>query len=146
MVRAEDIESGKRINDVEGYWNIELQVKELAASLLEETEVSYESTLVVGRYGAGFGVPGKSDLDIVVLVSSTLDNRSQTYSQIMGRLAGKIEASSGQVLGAVKGINELECLVYPFLEKRHLVRMANESEHIEEYYDLTEEEVRRYYY
>lgn len=151
MVLKEGQEDGVGIWEINDYKNIENIVKSLVKEKIREQEkiksknLDYEETLVVGSYGAGLGVPGKSDLDLIVLVYYKGDNRSFEFSNIMKEIAGKINGNKNNILSKYQEFTDLECYVYPYLERQqHLAEMAN-HEPVEYYYNITKDTKESYY-
>lgn len=151
MVRKEGQENGIGVWEVSGYSKLESRIEDAIEEGLgkqdyvNESDISLEDILVVGSYGSGMGVPGKSDLDLVVLVSYKGDIRSSDYSKCMEAIAGSVNYNESSILSGFSEFNGLETYVYPFLERqKHLSKMA-QQEPVEYYYNLTEDKKKSYY-
>lgn len=148
MVLEEGEKNGIGIWEVDGYKKIENRINNIVVDYINsevDIRVDLEDILVVGSYGSGMGVKGKSDLDLVILVSSTEDIRSNQYSNVMKEIAGKVNYNESSILSGFDEFTGLETYVYPFLEReKHLVDMCK-HEPVEEYYNLTKDKKKSYY-
>lgn len=151
MVLEEGRKDGVGIWEISGYKRLEKLINSAIDEGIEkqeyinEEDISVEDILIMGSYGSGMGVPGKSDLDIVVLVSYKGDVRSNDYSNAMKDIAGSINYNEPKILSGFSEFDGLEAYVYPFLEKsKHLGKMSM-HEPVEYYYNLTEDQKRSYY-
>lgn len=148
MVLEEGRKNGTGIWEIEGHEKIENKINNIVENYIKSEvsiDMNLEEVLVVGSYGSGMGVEGKSDLDIVVLVSGRVDNRSNEYSEAMKEIAGKINYNENSILSGFNEFTGIEAYVYPFLERqKHLTDMC-EHEPVETYYNLTEEKKKSYY-
>lgn len=151
MVRKEGQENGKGVWEVSGYSNLLPRIEDAVQegldkqSHVDETDISLDEVLVVGSYGSGLGVPGKSDLDLVVLMSYMGDIRSSEYSKCMKAVAGAVNYNESTILSGFTEFDGLETYVYPFLEKqKHISEMAR-HEPVEYYYNLTTDQKKSYF-
>lgn len=148
MVLEEGKKNGTGIWEIDGYEKIEKRIRNIVKDYISsevDENINLERILIVGSYGSGMGVKGKSDLDIVILVDSTMPIRSTEYSQIMRDIAGKVNYNEKNILKGFSEFTGLESYVYPFLEReKHLVKLCRD-EPVEEYYNLTEDRKESYY-
>lgn len=151
MVRKEGQENGIGVWEVSGYSKLESRIKDAVnegvdrQNHVHKSDVSTEDVLVVGSYGSGLGVPGKSDLDLIVLVTYRGDVRSSEYSKCMEAIAGAVNYNESTILSGFSEFDGLETYVYPFLERqKHMSKMAR-HEPVEYYYNLTEDKKKSYF-
>lgn len=151
MVRKEGQENGIGVWEVSGYSKLTSRIENAVEEGLDKqdhvdkTDISLEDILVVGSYGSGMGVPGKSDLDLIILLTYRGDTRSNDYSQCMQAIAGAVNYNESSILSGFSEFNGLETYVYPFLERqKHMSKMAR-HEPVENYYNLTEDKKKSYF-
>lgn len=151
MVLEEGRTNGIGVWEVQGYKQLERSIRSAAKTglrkqgYIDEDDIVIEEILVVGSYGAGMGVPGKSDLDVVVLVSYMGDSRSSDFSNAMEGIAGAINYEKESIISGFSEFTDLEAYVFPILERdQHLGEMSM-HEPVEYYYNLTEDSKWSYY-
>lgn len=151
MVREEGLENGIGVWEVSNYSKLEPRIKDAVEEGLEKqnhvdmSDISVEDIIVVGSYGSGFGVPEKSDLDLIILLTYMGDIRSSDYSKCMEAVAGAVNYNESTILSGFSEFNGLEAYVYPFLERqKHMSEMARQDS-VEYYYNLTTDEKKSYF-
>lgn len=142
MVRQQGQEEGVGVWELDGVEELDRRVTDAFETFRDEQDfvdasmVSFDTAFVAGSYGDGAGVPGKSDLDIVLSVSYRGDPREQAYSQFLRHLAGHLKGNEAAVLECLDGVDELDVLAYPMMEvTQHLQEMGT-HEPVETYYAL----------
>jgi hypothetical protein len=147
MVLEEGREDGIGIWEVDGYEVLCERVESVCYDYIgsSDWDIEVEDILVVGSYGAGMGVEGESDLDLVILVYSGMDPRSGEYSEEMKYIAGSVNSSEGEILSGFCEFDGLEAYVYPFLERGQRLGEMAKHEPVDTYYNLSEDGERSYY-
>lgn len=151
MVRKEGQENGSRIDEVQGYEKIEPRVRKRLENFIQSQDfvdsdkVDVSEIIVFGSYGCGYGVPGKSDLDLILSFSAAMDYRSNDLSQFLKHAAGQINKDPKEILSGVEGIDDLEAFSFPALEVNTELQKMASHEPIDSCYSLTDDSKRSFY-
>jgi len=134
MVQNEGIENGIGIYDINKIDNIEEKIKQQISTFDFDFEI--ESIYVMGSFGSGMGIPGESDLDIIVsgnFQHSKSPNKSQN---LRSKLEEHIETS--QIISNFPQFTELDLYVHnPSRSRQELELYAEEEPSVTHYYNLT---------
>lgn len=148
MVLEEGRKNGIGIWDVNNYRQIHERIESIVSTYISSNvdfDMVLEEILIVGSYGAGMGIRGKSDLDLMIIIGSSKDSRSTELSQTMRDIAETVNYNEDKILDGFDAFDGLEAYVYPFLEKDKQLANLCEHEPIETYYNLTQDKKRSYY-
>lgn len=140
MVRKEGQENGIGVWNIEGYSKIYDRIVSRIESVDSDFEIS--EIIVMGSYGAGYGVPGKSDLDVVVFGIFNAPIGESELSVWQSRLAEKV--MSAPILDGFSEINGLDLYVDDPAHKTQALRQYWAYEPVEKYYDLSADEIQKY--
>lgn len=140
MVQKAGQENGIGIWEVDEY----IEIYDRIISRIEAVDSDFEisEVIVMGSYGAGYGVPGKSDLDVVVFGIFNAPIGQSELSVWQSQLAEKI--MDAPILDGFSEINGLDLYVDDPAHKIQALRQYWAYEPVESYYNLTDDEKRQY--
>lgn len=149
MVRKRGQENGIGIWEVDGNGELFERIEAAFDAFRRDQEfvdpdtVSLSDAYVVGSYGDGKAVAGRSDLDVVLSISYLGDLRSNEFSRFLRHACGAVVTA--EVADGLPGIEEVDVLAYPMLEVTRHMREMGTHEPVETYYSLNDGERRHYF-
>lgn len=135
MVRAEGQENGRGVWEVDGYEKIVSRITDIIDDIAPDFEVS--EIYVFGSFGAGYGVPGHSDLDI--LISGVFNRKIEptTLEATQSKLAEEIESEN--IVADFDVFTGADISVEDPSQARGVLQLYHSFEPVETYYNLTED-------
>lgn len=140
MVREEGKQNGIGIWEVDEYTTIASRLE----SRIETVDPDFvlDEIIVIGSFGAGYAVPGESDLDVLVfgVFNAPLDQSELSIWQ--SELAEKI--MDGDVLAGFSQVDSLDLYVEDPAHKDQAIRQYWSYEPVDCFYNLTDDTRRQY--
>lgn len=140
MVRKEGQENGVGIWEIDNTHTIEERIKQRIESF--EYQFELETIYVIGSYGSGMGVPGKSDLDVVVSGVFYGALSPSELSNIQNELAEHI--IEGDIIHDFSEFTALDLYVDDPAHIEDAAKTYASFEPVDTYYDLMEESTIEY--